>query len=136
MATEFDSWLRALAATGKGGSALTEIDIPAAIRGEAWSMPVLLAGDWSAGTLAGAIRATPDAATALATLTVTGGTYDSGTGFTSWTASLASGTGSNSTGSLPADTDGDGVERFPIAFTLTSISGTLFGGAFTLLGKV
>lgn len=139
MPTTFDTWLRELAAAGKGGSALSSVDIPPATRGMAWSMPILLQGDWTGGTMAASIRSEPDAASVLVTLTVSSASYDSGTDFTTWTASLASGTGSNSTGALPADTDGDGVETFPISFLLTPSGGTeslLFGGAFTLLGKV
>lgn len=138
MATAFDGWLRQLSAAGKGGSALSLTDIPPATRGLAWSMPVRFAGDWSAGTIAGTIRAAPDAATALATISFTAGSYDSGTGFTTWTASLASGTSADSTGVLPADTDGDGIEVFPMAIYLTPSGGSqelLFGGIFTLLGK-
>lgn len=135
MNTTFDTWLRELAAAGKGGSALTTLDIPPATRGDAWSMPVQIEGDYSAETLTATIRSAPDAGSALATVTISAASYDSGTGFTSWTASLASGTGSNSTGSLPADTDGSGEEKFPIAFNLTPF-GLIFGGAFTLLGKV
>lgn len=139
MATAFDDWLRQLAAAGKGGSALSLTDIPPATRGNAWSMPVRFAGDWSSAAITGTIRAAPDASSALATLSFTSGTFDSGTGYTTWTASLASGTGANSTGILPADTDGDGVEVFPMAVYLTPSGGTaelLWAGLFTLLGKV
>jgi len=139
MATSFDEWLQQLAAAGKGGSALSLIDLPPATRGLAWSLPILLQGDWTSGAIAAVIRATPDAASALATLTVSSASYDAVTGFTTWTASLASGTGSNSTGVLPADTDGNGIEAFPISFLITPSGGSqslLFGGAFTLLGKV
>ncbi|NBW09754.1 MAG: hypothetical protein EBR82_17195 [Caulobacteraceae bacterium] len=139
MSTTFDAWLQQLAAAGKGGSALTATDLPPATRGLAWSLPIALQGNWSTASLAGAIRAAPDAASALATLSITGGTFDSASGYTTWTATLASGTGANSTGALPADTDGDGVEKFPISFLFTPSGGSqslLFGGAFTLVGKV
>lgn len=139
MPTPFDDWLQQLAAAGKGGSLLTATDIPPAVRGNAWSMPIRFAGDWTTGTIAGSLRAAPDAASALAAISFTAGSFDSVTGFTTWTASLASGTGANSTGSLPADTDGDGVEQFPMAVYLTPSGGAqlmLFGGLFTLLGKV
>lgn len=139
MPTPFDDWLQALAAAGKGGSALTAQDIPSATRGLPWSMPIVLQGNWTGATITAAIRAAPDAGSALATLTVTSASYNSSTGYTTWTASLASGSGANSTGSLPADTDGNGVEMFPISFLMTPSGGTeflLFGGALTLLGKV
>jgi hypothetical protein len=139
MKTAFDDWLRELAAAGKGGSALSDADIPAAIRGEYWPMQIQLSGNWATATLEGSIRSAPDAASALATITIGSPTFDAAAGVTYWTASLASGTGSNSTGSLPADTDGSGEEKLPIAFYITPSGGTrsmLFGGVFTLLGKV
>lgn len=138
MSTEFDTWLAELASAGKGGSDLTDSDIPPATRGLAWSMPIVFAGNWTSATITGTISASPDAASPLATLSFDTASYDSGLQETTWNASLASGTGSNSTGSLPADTDGDGVERFPLAVYLTPSGGTqmmLFGGLFTLLGK-
>lgn len=139
MATEFDDWLRALAATGKGGASLTLEDIPAAIRGEYWNWPVQLAGDWTTAAITGTIRAAPDAPTALATITFSAGTYDPNAGVTTWFGSLAAGTGANSTGSLPADVDGDGIIELPIAVYLTPSGGNrqlLLGGKFTLTGKV
>jgi len=139
MKTSFDDWLQQLAAAGKGGAALAGDEIPTATRGEAFSYPIVMTGDWSGATIESAIRAAPDSASALVTLTVSGATYDSGTGKTSWTASLASGTGANSTGALPTDTDGNGVEAFPISFFITPSGGDktlLFGGPFVLLGKV
>lgn len=139
MSTTFDDWLKQLAAAGKGGTSLSTTDLPPATRGLAWSLPILLQGDWTGATIAAAIRAAPDAASALATVTVSSASYSSSTGFTTWTASLASGTGANSTGVLPADTDGNGVETFPISFLITPSGGAqslFFGGAFTLLGKV
>lgn len=139
MKTAFDVWLQALAAAGKGGSALTADEIPTATRGTAFSYPIVMLGDWTGATIAAAIRAAPDAASALATLTISSASYNGVTGYTTWTATLASGTGANSTGSLPADTDGDGVEIFPISFLFTPSGGTqslLFGAPFVLLGKV
>lgn len=139
MATEFDDWLRQLAAAGKGGSALSAKDIPAAIRGNAWSLILVLPGDFSAATISGTLRASPDASTALATLSFTALTYDAGTNKTTTTGSLAAGTGANSTGILPADADGNGVLELPLAIYLTPSGGTnelLLGGKFTLLGKV
>lgn len=139
MNTTFDTWLRELAAAGKGGSALSATDIPAAIRGEYWPMQIQLSGNWATATLEGQIRSAPDAPSALATVTISAADYDASAEVTTWTASLASGTGSNSTGNLPADTEGNGEEKFPIAFYITPSGGTrglLFGGAFTLLGKV
>jgi hypothetical protein len=139
MATDFDNWLRELAQAGKGGSALSSVDIPAAVRGEAWAWPIFLEGNWTSATMEATIRSAPDAASVLATVSIGSASYDSGTGFTSWAGSLAAGTGSNSTGSLPVDTDGSGEEKFPLALYMTPSGGTkmmILGGAFTLLGKV
>ncbi len=139
MKTAFDDWLQQLAAAGKGGSLLADDEIPTATRGEVFTYPIVLPGNWAGGTIEASIRATPDAASALATLSISSASYDSVTGMTTWTASLASGTGTNSTGSLPADADGNGFEAFPISFFFTPSGGTrqlLFGAPFILLGKV
>lgn len=136
MSTTFDTWLQTLAAGGKGGSA---ISLKIATRGLAWEDSIEISGDWSGATLEGSISAAPDAASALATVTIGSASYDSDADVTVWAVSLASGTGSNSTGILPSDTDGDGVEYLPIAFYLTPSGGSkelLFGAAFPLTGKV
>lgn len=139
MKTAFDDWLQQLAAAGKGGASLAGDEIPTATRGEAFSYPILLPGDWTGATISAAIRAAPDASSILATLSVSSASYNAVTGYTTWTATLASGTGTDSTGSLPADNDGSGVEVFPISFFFTPSGGTrtlLFGAPFVLLGKV
>ena len=136
MSTSFDTWLQTLAAGSKGGSA---ISLPLATRGLKWEHDIEIGGDWTGSTLEGSISAAPDAASALATVTVGSLTYDSGDDVTTWSVSLAAGTGSNSTGVLPTDTDGDGVEYLPIAFYMTPSGGSkelLFGAAFPLTGKV
>lgn len=130
--TDFDDWLRGLAAAQKG-----PVDLPAATRGMAWSVPVELDGDWTGSTLAGDIRMAPDAAMAEATYSITGPVVADGV--STFTVTLASGTGADSTGSIPADTDRDGVVKLPTAFRVTPSGGTeelLFGGTFTLLGYV
>lgn len=139
MKTSFDDWLQQLAAAGKAGSALSGDEIPTATRGEAFTYPIYLPGDWTGGTIEAAIRSAPDAEDVLVTLTVSSASFDADTGYTTWTASLDSGDGADSTGFLPADTDGNGVEAFPISFFFTPSGGTrglLFGGPFVLLGKV
>lgn len=137
--SSFDDWLRALAAAGKGGASVSDTEMPAATRGLAWSIPIVLPGDWTGAAIVGAIRSTPDASTALVDFAMTGPTYDAGAGTTTWTAALAAGTGANSTGVLPADTDGDGVTELPISFLFTPSGGAqelLFGAKFTVFGKV
>jgi hypothetical protein len=139
MSTRFDTWLQELAAAEKGGAEITSRIIRPAVRGDAWQALIELPGDWSSATITGAIRSEPDATGTLAAFTVSSGTYSSGTDTTTFTASLASGSGSNSTGSLSADDEGDGVVKLPAAFTITPSGGNaelLFGFAFVVLGKV
>lgn len=136
MAGQFDAWERALRAAGLWA----DFSPAPATRGLKWSEPVEVEGNWLGASIEGTIRATPDAPSALATfsfsslsiVTIDGETW------TRWTASLASGTGSNSTGILPADGDSDGVEQFPCMFRLTPSGGdkeTLLGGYLTVMGK-
>lgn len=136
MKTQFDTWLQTLAAGGKGGSA---ISLRLATRGLKWEESIEISGNWSTATLEGSISASPDATSPLATVFVGSPVYDAGDDVTTWAVSLLSGTGSNTTGSLPSDTDGDGVEYLPAAFYLTPSGGAkelLFGAAFPLTGKV
>lgn len=137
MKTAFDTWLQTLAAGGKGGSAIA---LPLATRGLKWEHPIQITGDWTGATLEGSVSASPDAASPAATFTVGALAYDAGDDVTVWMVSLAAGTGSNSTGILQSDTDGDGVEYLPCAFYLTPDGGgdkeLLFGAAFPLTGKV
>jgi hypothetical protein len=131
--TTFDEWLRQLALARKG-----PLRLPAATRGLAWSEPIRLSGDWTGATLAGAIRIGPDATgAALATFAMTGPVVAGG--HSTWTPSLAAGTGANSTGILPGDDDADGVVELPFSFLITPAGGAqqlLVGGVFPLLGKV
>ncbi len=133
MATTFDEWLRQLGLAKKG-----PVRLPAATRGLAWSEPIRLSGDWTGATMAGAIRAAPDASgSALASFTVTGPVVAGG--YSTFTLALASGSGANSTGVLPADDDLDGVVELPFSLLLTPSAGAqglLCGGVFPLLGKV
>lgn len=136
MNTNFDTWLQALAAGGKGGAAVV---LKTATRGLAWSEVIQINGNWLTATLEGSISAAPDAPSVLATISVNSPQYDGSDNVTFWTASLASGSGANSTGSLPTDTDGDGVEYLPVAFYLKPSDGPkelLFGTVFPLTGKV
>lgn len=135
MNTTFDTWLATLAAGSKGGSA---ISMPLATRGLKWETDIEIPGNWSTATLEGSVSSAPDAASSLATVTVGSASYSAVDDTTTWTVSLASGTGANSTGVLPTDTDGDGVEYLPCAFYLTPSGGSkelLFGAAFALTGK-
>lgn len=124
METTFDDWLLALKRSGKG-----PIQLDAATRGLAWSQPFTLAGDWHTAAVEGGVTDSPGNAE-IASFTISALTYDSVTGKTSWTASLAS------TSGLPADDDLDGVTYLPFALRLTPSGGAkdvMVGGVFTLM---
>lgn len=118
MATTFDTWLAACHAAGKGGARW----IWTATRGLAYTGVVDMDGDWTGATMAAYVRQQPDAAgDPLVEFTVTGpvvATVD-GAPRSVFTFTLASGTGANSTGILPADDDGDGVVDLPLFVTIT-----------------
>lgn len=130
--TTFDPWLRELTRAGKG-----PLPLKAATRGLKWERPVELEGDFTGATLTAKLRLYPDAAAVLATCAVTGPVVAAG--LSTWTISLAAGSGSNSTGALPADGDLDGVEYFAFAIHLTPSGGNedlLLGGALPVIGRV
>lgn len=130
--TTFDPWLRALAAAGKGPVTLREE------RTRKLEAAFILAGDWTGATLRGAVRLSPDAAGAvLASFAVTGPVVASGV--STFTVSLAAGSGANSTGSLPADGEGGGVARFAYDLLITPLGDdeeVLVGGVLEILGRV
>ena len=130
MAT-FDPWLAQLAAAGKGPVTLY------AFRGRAFSQTITLSGNWTGATMRGQIRLEPDAATSLAAFTVTGPVIVGDA--TQFTISLAAGSGANSTGVLPADAAGENYIELPFDLLMTPAGGaedTLFGGVFTLVGRI
>jgi len=138
MKTSFDPWLAALAEAQKGGRAV-DPPIAAVVRGLPWNEDIELDGDWTGAVLTGAVRTAPDATGTLADITIGSPTYDAEADVTIWPASLEGGSGADQTGSLPEDTDHDGVEYFPVAFHLTPAGGDeelLFGAALTVLGVV
>ena len=133
METTFDPWLRALRDAEKGPVVLTQ-----ATRGKAWEHAVAMAGDWSGSTMRGEVRSYPDAeGDPLATFVVSGPVIADG--YSTFTLSLAAGNGENSTGNLPADSDADGIERFPFDLLITP-SGEeeelLFGGFLPIRGRI
>lgn len=135
MAGLWDDWLSTLRTAQKGPVTIATEGFPAATRGLAWATTVEIAGDWTDATLEGSIRESPDAVTELATFAVSAPSVADG--YTTFTASLASGSGANSTGVLPSDSDLNGVVELPMMFRLTPAGGdedTLFGGLFTVLG--
>lgn len=131
----FETWLAELARAQKGG-----VRLPAARRGSAWSQTIVIAGDRSTATFRGAVKAQPDAADPpLAAFTVSTPAYDAGTDKTTVAISLVAGTGAGSTGILPADGDGDGVEDFPFDVLMTPSGGTeelLLGGVLPVAGRI
>lgn len=131
----FETWLHELTLARKGGVRLSGIR-----RGSAWSQSIVISGDYSGATFRGSVKVAVDADDpALASMTFGTPTYSAETGKTTVTMSLAAGTGANSTGSLPSDSDGDGVEDFPFDVLMTPSGGTeelLFGGVLAVIGRV
>jgi len=88
-------------------------------------------------TLQGSVKSSPDATAELAVFTV--GVPVFADGVTTWEFSLAAGDGVNSTGILPADNDGDGLEILIYDLILTLAGGSaerIAGGLFTVSGFV
>ena len=56
MKSRWDAWLRELARSGKGG-----VTLDAASRGRTYVLTINLPGDYTAATLAGRVRSSPDA---------------------------------------------------------------------------
>lgn len=123
MNTPFTEWLKLLAQARKG-----PVTLPVAVRGQAYTHNISVSGDWTASTLRGSVRASPDSSTALATFTI--GTPALVSGSTVWIISFSTA----QTAALPADGDGDGVEQFPYDFLLNGQR--LFGGLFPLSGHI
>jgi len=129
MSSAYTDWLLSL---GK-----LRADLPPCVRGLAVSHTLTYPGNVTTATLAGSVKAAPDATSELAVFTI--GTPVFADGVTTWTFSLAAGSGSNSTGALPADTNGDGVEMFIYDLLLTISGGTarrIAGGLFPVSGFV
>lgn len=133
MTTQYTAWLQSLAAANKG-----PVTLPTATRKLQYSHIISLIGpDYSEATITGQIRSSPDSDTILATFTI--GTLVHSGGVTSVPIFLPSGTSTNSTGSLPADSDLDGIEYFPFDFLMTPSGGAaerLFGGLLPVSGHI
>lgn len=128
--TNFEPWLRRLAA-----AQLRVDSIPPAFRALKWQQPIEIDGDWTGSTLEGSLSLEPNGAP-IATFAITGPVVAGGV--STWTASLAAGTGANSTGALftANDSDGDGIVDLAAMFRLTPSGGSkavLMGGVFTVL---
>lgn len=132
MTNQFQTWLTGLAAAKKG-----PVILDAATRNLAWSYIIRINGDYSGAAFIGQVRAAPDSDSVLVTFTI--GTPDFADGVTTLTISLAAGTGANSTGALPADGDGDGMEYFPFDILITpsgAVQERLFGGLLPVSGHI
>lgn len=135
MTGKWDAWLREMQRAKKGGIRLKRV-----FRGLAFSHTISIPGDFSAATFRGQVRLSPDTTgTPLAEFTFSTPTYDVDTGRTLVTYSLAAGDGANSTGALPADGDGDGIEEFPFDILATPSGESedmLFAGIMPVIGIV
>jgi hypothetical protein len=132
MITQFDEWLRQLAAAQKG-----PVTFPGASRGRKYVTTVSLPGDWTGATMRAQARLRPDAAgDPIATFAVTGPVVAAGV--STFTLTLTAGAAAGSTGAFPADSDLDGVEQFAVDVLLTSggVEELLFGGVLPLLGRI
>lgn len=132
MTTQWNIWKNTLSAQQKGPHDLTP-----ATRGQFYQVPIIAAGDLTAATLTGSVRSSPDSTSTLAVFSVAAPTFADGK--TTWVASLAEGSGANSTGSLPVDGDGNGVEQFPYDFLLKfpgEKAERLFGGLLPVSGHI
>ena len=126
---QFQTWLESLGTR--------KADLPPCVRGLAVEHTLTYPGNVTTATLEGAVKASPDATSELATFTI--GTPSFTDGVTTWTFGLAAGSGANSTGSLPVDGDGDGIEYFIYDLLLTLSGGTaerIAGGLFPVSGFV
>ena len=130
MSTQYTTWLKSLGAL-RADLALPKVQ--PAVRGKAVSHTVTYLGNVTTATLAGSIKAAPDATAELAVFTI--GTPVFANGVTTWTISLSG----LQTGALPADDDGDGVSTFIYDLILTLSGGTaqrIAGGLFEVSGFV
>lgn len=128
----YQTWLDALALGRQGG-----IIFPMATRQLIWEHSLRIEdADYSGSTFAAQVRAYPDSGTILATVTIGTVAYTGGNTVVPMT--LAAGTGANSTGVLPADSDQDGVEYFPIDVLITTsgVTRRLIAGLLPVTGYV
>lgn len=135
MSTTFDAWLRECTAAQKGGAGFTWY----ATRGTAFSWILRREGSWAGTTMRAILRSQPDAAVSLAEFTESAAnlvTID-GAAWTEFTFTLAAGPGANSTASLPADGDADGLVQLALLIWETPAGGSedfFAGGTFVVMG--
>lgn len=130
--SNFDPWLRDLAAAQKGGERFTQLTID---RGRVWSKQLRFAGDFSADAFACNLALEPDGTT-LVSPTVAVGSYTGG--YTIVTLSLTAVQTANAA-LIPADGDLDGVVDLAFDVLRTpsgGAQGRLFAGIIPVSGKV
>jgi hypothetical protein len=130
MAGQWDTWLAALKAAGKGGEVYHQLTID---RGLPYSKELAFGADMSGDAFDATLKASPDAATELATFTITVGAYADGV--TPVTLELTD----LETDALPADGDLDGVEEFVFDILRTPLGGVqerLLAGMIPVAGMV
>ena len=128
------SWLAQLARDGLGGESAELHEIA---RGSPYGYALTLAGDYSSGTFVSSLRLGPDAAGAtLADFGVSVGAYTAGTTTIEFTLTSAQ---TGPSGSLPADTDGDGLVWLVYDILYTPVGSSAYrimGGEIPVSGKV
>lgn len=130
--SNFDPWLRDLAAAGKGGVRLPQLAID---RGRAWSKILAFEADYSADAFACNLSLEPDGIT-LVSPSVAVGAYSGGV--TQVTLSLTAVQTAN-LALIPEDADADGVVDLAIDVLRTPSGGEqarLLAGVVPVLGKV
>lgn len=119
--TQFSEWLKLASEDGRGGINAQPFSF---VRGQSKTIRYNLGahevyGNWTGGAFTADLRASPDASgAALATFTVSVGTPAGG--ITPVTFALDG----SAHGSIPADTDGDGVTEVLMQIDFTPTSGT------------
>lgn len=116
---QFPEWLDLAARDGRGGIAAEPITI---VRGAPCSFIYNLNahdtfGDWTGGAFSSDLRASPDAASVLASWTISVGTPASGVTPVTFTLPVASQSG------IPTDADGDGVTELMMQVDYTPSGG-------------
>jgi hypothetical protein len=128
--TQYAEWLATL-----GG---LRADLPPCVRGLAVSHTLTYPGNVTTATLAGSVKASPDATSELAVFTI--GTPAFADGVTTWTFGLAAGSGSNATGnSALQGSNPEGVDVWIYDLLLTLSGGSaqrIAGGLFPISGFV
>jgi hypothetical protein len=126
----YTDWLKSL---GPLRADLPGPGMPMPVRGLTVSHTMTYPGNVTTATIAGSVKASPDATAELAVFTIGSPVFADGK--TTWPISLSGA----QTAALPADTDGNGEETFIYDLLLTLSGGTpqrIAGGLFSISGFV